>query len=363
MREIIACLILSRIARVSLGREITIDTRISEPFNEADDFNGNPAWLWKRVDPVSYFVDTFGVGSEPGDYILDRVKGLKRNGTLVKVDTDEVVELGSEILGKDDVFAARVHYGSLRVRSRKNFCKGDCAYSRKLLHGFTIVELLVVIAIIAILLSMMMPALRQAFASANTTYCANNTKQQGMGVFQYVGDNYGWMPISNDLTSTPGQWKFEILPYLSTNTNPSMLASGVFRCPVWDISGVANLRWRGGYGWSATVSFYDPNVGCGYREGTACPRVRLSSISMPSQTLYSTESTDWKSPSGGDWNYAYAYPPAAISISGIPIPPVGDRHQGGILVNFADGHVAWMHRYELLEGKNGDINWYYKRRK
>src|SRR4051794_20868609 len=74
---------------------------------------------------------------------------------------------------------------------------------RKLRTGFTLVELLVVIGIIALLISILMPALGRARASANTLACSSNMRQVYGAIALYANDNKGVMPTAADPS---GSW-------------------------------------------------------------------------------------------------------------------------------------------------------------
>ncbi|HEV7301828.1 MAG TPA: prepilin-type N-terminal cleavage/methylation domain-containing protein [Tepidisphaeraceae bacterium] len=79
--------------------------------------------------------------------------------------------------------------------------------------GFSLVELLVVIGIIALLISMLLPALTRAKQTANAVACASNLRQLGMNLIMY-GDQYrGWIfPV--------GEWTGTEYKSLGSNVQP-----------------------------------------------------------------------------------------------------------------------------------------------
>ena len=77
-------------------------------------------------------------------------------------------------------------------------------------RGFTLIELLVVIAIIAILASMLLPALMRARYNARKIVCVGHIRQLATGLAVYTADNDEIYPTgrgtTGDFRSTGGAW-------------------------------------------------------------------------------------------------------------------------------------------------------------
>src|SRR5688572_33267715 len=95
-------------------------------------------------------------------------------------------------------------------------------YSRQ--SGFTLVELPIVIAVIALLASLLLPALAHAKEKGRVTICRSNLRQLGIGFNMYLHDNSDTFPTVDNDAHQPEDW---IYWYGSSGINP-VYGSGFF---------------------------------------------------------------------------------------------------------------------------------------
>jgi prepilin-type N-terminal cleavage/methylation domain-containing protein len=217
-----------------------------------------------------------------------------------------------------------------------------------IIKDFTLIELLVVIAIIAILASMLLPALNKARAQARASSCKSNQKNIGLGISMYCDDYSGYFPYDMNKTD-PANWRYKLRGYFNIVAGEwdAALASGIFKCPSWvnksDITATAG-RFQSGYGWNLLV------------KGTSSlPCAKTSSMKRPSATILSGDTTDWKLNSN-QATYSELYYPYAFATE----ESVGNRHANGINLVWGDMHIEWKSRDYLKKITGGQTGWDYK---
>jgi prepilin-type N-terminal cleavage/methylation domain-containing protein/prepilin-type processing-associated H-X9-DG protein len=95
-------------------------------------------------------------------------------------------------------------------------------------HGFTLIELLVVISIIALLISILLPALGAAREQANFISCATRLRQLSMISFVYAEDFDGLLPMLSDPNQSNAPWGRFMCSYIVKNPKFKISTSNAF---------------------------------------------------------------------------------------------------------------------------------------
>jgi len=116
-----------------------------------------------------------------------RLGDVQASKKLMSTEQAEHDRLNMTIAGRWNVLKFRPN----RITSR---CISPGAARPTAGNGFTLIELLVVIAIIALLVSLLMPSLKQAKELARHSMCLSNLRLVAVGVPMYADDSDGYMP-------------------------------------------------------------------------------------------------------------------------------------------------------------------------
>lgn len=190
-------------------------------------------------------------------------------------------------------------------------------------RGFTLVELLVVVAIIALLLSILLPALNRARGLAQAVACMSNVRQIGVAMEYYKNDTNGHIirSQSNVINDPMGSWWYSQIGirYLQLEKSASFFESSnfkLFQCP-------------------ADRSIDYNQLSYGYNFFIPADATVDDVIPMRQAILM-----DNPAGIGGNTRIGYSQVPALDTIQ--------DRHNGQSNVLFVDSHVSREQLDELI---------------
>ena len=284
------------------------------------------------------------------------------------------------------------HAGRLDYQEVRNKNSWNMNMINKRSKAFTLIELLVVIAIIALLLSIIMPALQRAKNQTKKIICASQIRQQCMALMMYAQANEEKMPM---MTWAGGQWLWDVSYFTTDVIIDSGADRKVFRCPSNRIDTDKIRYWRYSEHFSGPVSDATPEpasiqqrqqewrvVSYSYLMDTKDGRGDIWAPSDPgapkvpsAQKKFIGQTTQSRIPNGQmelitdsvieyggtyKWIIPDIYADWAMGTNHMERRGGDIKEPAGSNIGFLDGHVTWRHFEKMYQryGIQGVVFWW-----
>jgi len=205
-------------------------------------------------------------------------------------------------------------------------------------NGFTLIELLIVVAIIAVLVSILLPALQSAREQGKRTLCLYNTHALSISWILYIQENKGLLPYAAALLIPPpteNTWIRRVddpYQYTPTEAPQQMQIDAIFKGSLFKYTNITNL-YRCPVARPNEIRTYSlTHAMNGYKfPGAGRVVKKIAAIPWPEERI------NFLDDYGADWDACWAVvfdQPLWWNITPI-------RHGNGNTFAFVDGHSQW----------------------